>query len=42
MTRAIGEDVGKEFGHKMRMLVMYGKAASFIDPTLDASATKVE
>jgi hypothetical protein len=32
--------VGQEFGHKMRMLVLYGKAASFVVPTLDASATK--
>jgi hypothetical protein len=40
MTRAIGEFVGKEFGHEMRMLVLYGKEASIVPPTLDASATK--
>jgi hypothetical protein len=28
MTRAIGEVVGGEFGHEMRMLVLYGKEAS--------------
>jgi hypothetical protein len=31
--------VGQEFGHEMRMLVLYEKAASFVVPTLDASAT---
>jgi hypothetical protein len=39
-TRAIGEYVGKESGNEMRMLVLYGKAASFVVPTVDASATK--
>jgi hypothetical protein len=36
MTRAMG----REFGHKMRMLVLYGKEASIVPPTLDARATK--
>jgi hypothetical protein len=40
MTRAIGEYVGKEFGHEMRMLVLYGKGATFAAPTLDANTTK--
>jgi hypothetical protein len=39
-TRAIGEFVGREFGHEMRMLVLYGKEASIVPPTLDASTTK--
>jgi Zinc knuckle len=39
-TRAIGEFVGREFGHEMRMLVLYGKGATFAAPTLDANATK--
>jgi hypothetical protein len=38
--RGIGEYVGKEFGHKMRMLVLYGKGATFAAPTLDANVTK--
>jgi hypothetical protein len=33
-TRAIGEYVGQEFGHKVRMLVLYGRAASFVVPNL--------
>jgi hypothetical protein len=33
-TRAIGEYVGKEFRHKMRMLVLYGKGATFAAPPL--------
>jgi hypothetical protein len=36
-TRAIGEYVGLKFGHKMRMLVLYGKAPCFVVPTLDAN-----
>jgi hypothetical protein len=39
-TRAIGEYVGNEFGHEMRMLVLYGRGATFAAPTLDANATK--
>jgi hypothetical protein len=39
-TRAIGEFVGQEFGHERRMLVLYGKEASIVPPTLDASTTK--
>jgi hypothetical protein len=39
-TRAIGEYVGREFGHKMRMLVLYGKEPSIVPQTLDATATK--
>jgi hypothetical protein len=39
-TRAVGDFVGKKFGHKMRMLVLYGKEASMVPPTLDASATQ--
>jgi hypothetical protein len=39
-TRAIGEYVGKEFGHKMRMLVLYPKGATFAPPTLDANTMK--
>jgi hypothetical protein len=35
-----GEFVGREFGHKTRMLVLYGKEASIVPPTLDASVTK--
>jgi hypothetical protein len=27
-TKVIGEFVGKEFGHKMRMLVLHGKGAT--------------
>jgi hypothetical protein len=38
--RVIGEYVGKEFGHKMRMLVLYGKGSTFAAPTLDASVMK--
>jgi hypothetical protein len=40
VTQAIGEYVGKEFGRKMRMLVMYGKVATFAAPALDPSMTK--
>jgi hypothetical protein len=39
-TQAIGEYVGKEFGHEMRMLVLYGKGATFAAPTLNAGVTK--
>jgi hypothetical protein len=39
-TPAIGEYVGKESGHKMRMLVLYGKGATSAAQTLDASAMK--
>jgi hypothetical protein len=39
-TRAIGEYVGKEFGHKMRMLVLYGKGPMFAAPTLASSTAK--
>jgi hypothetical protein len=39
-TRAIGEFVGREFGCKMRMLVLYCKEASIVPPTLGASVTK--
>jgi hypothetical protein len=38
MTRATGEYMGKEFCHKMRMLVLYGKGANFA--ALDASMMK--
>jgi hypothetical protein len=34
--RVIGEYVGKEFGHEMRMLVLYSKGATLAAPTLDA------
>jgi hypothetical protein len=40
-TRAIGEYVGQEFGHEMRMLVLYGKAASFVFPTFDARRNRM-
>jgi hypothetical protein len=33
------ENVGQEFGHEMRLLVLYRKTASFVAPTLDASVT---
>jgi hypothetical protein len=34
------ENLWEEFGHEMRMLVLYGKEASIVPPTLDASAAK--
>jgi hypothetical protein len=33
-TWAVGEYVGKEFGHEMRMLMLIGKGAPFAAPTL--------
>jgi hypothetical protein len=39
-NKAIGEYVGKEFGHKIQMQVLYGKGARFAAPTFDASVTK--
>jgi hypothetical protein len=37
-TTRVVEYAGKEFGHKLRMLVLYDKGAMF--PTLETSATK--
>jgi hypothetical protein len=39
-TQAIGQYVGKDFGHKIRMLVLHGKGATSAAPTLDASTMK--
>jgi hypothetical protein len=39
-TKAIGEYMGKEFGHKMRMLVIHKKETTFTPPTLDENTTK--
>jgi hypothetical protein len=39
-TRAIGEYVGKEFGHEMKLLVTQGKETSFSVPDLPDKATK--